>query len=377
MDLDTMLRQFKETVDETHLRGIQDTADLERRIRNNVRNRQKRRFRMLSQAGITAVAMVLVCFIALYQWQTKTVVFNTAALDMSIPGALNGGPAISPSDTTSSQLPSDQKIAEKVNWLQQQIRLKMTQEEVRELLGADYAVVDDSGDLENGTDELWNYSYLKQAGYVPAQPLYMVDEEGLSKKRVGVNLFLGWKQKKLYLFSISYGKGNDAMFYATRPDGITMQENLTTPTASDSMEKGPFNLDLRGEQKEWYMEFAKVKKDDALIGLDPIDIFKMYYHAQEIADYETQYAFYNQESEYEIPSLQQLLRDAKADRTGVENGRQFIKELRDHGKQYEIKWQNENEAVVWITYDNDRDPLGFQLRKTKAGIWKVCWMPIQ
>ncbi|WP_019121844.1 hypothetical protein [Brevibacillus massiliensis] len=366
MDLERMLQQFKQTADETIFRDIRDTTALEKRIRSKLREQKKSRLGKAWPAGIAAAA-ALICFL----WLPGSIVESpTDPGRPAVPGAIHGG-GWAP--------PSDQEIAEKVDELKQQMQIGMTQEQVKELLGPpDYVVQRESGDIEKA-NEFWNYSYFKQTGYEPAQSGFTVDEEGLRTRKVGANLFLSWtwKEQKLHQFSLSYAKGKDVMLYSVNPDGTVKEENLTHASPEETVERGPFTLDLQDGQKQRYEEFAKTKQDKALDGLAPLDIIKMYYYAKEMADYETQYALYYQDHETEIPSRQEFLQDLKTDTVGAENSRAFIKELREHGKQYSINRHDENRAVVWIRFDNKRKPLGFQLKKTPNGVWKVCWLPIQ
>jgi hypothetical protein len=359
LDIEKMLAQFKETADKTILPQLNDTTALEKRIRSRVGKVRSRSAGKLV-AAVSGLAAVISLFL-LYQ------------------------PSIQPDNQQSytnarvDQLPSDQQIRETVASLKGKLKLGMTQVQVKEQIGSDYSVVDDNGDLENGADEYWSFSYFKKQGYVPKDPEYVVDQAGLRSRKVGVKLFLAWKEKRLYLYTISYvqGEQNDVIFYMMNPDGSDREENLTNPSPENELVRGSFTLTLPDRLIQRYDQFAAEKKDEWLEGLDPLDIFKMYFHAEQNKDYETQYALYFQDPETEIPTLQQFLQDVKSNRTLADNERKFIEELKKYAKSYEIKNQNGNEAVIWITFSNDRDPLGFRMKKNKQGIWKVSWMPIQ
>ncbi|MFM1655735.1 hypothetical protein ACI7RC_27090 [Brevibacillus sp. B_LB10_24] len=379
MDVEKMLQQFKQTADETIFRDIQDTTALEGRIRSRLQKQRRGFFWKAWPVGITAAAVALICFL----WLPGSIVVSpTDPVRPADPGATHGGGwGGPPAQVIQAHTPSDEEIAEKVEELKQQIQIGMTQEQVKELLGPPDYVMEREGGSTEAANEFWNYSYLKQAGYEPDQSGSTVDEEGLRTGKVGVSLFLAWtwKESKLHQFSISYPKGTDVLSYSANPDGTVKVENLTHPNQQEKVdvENGAFTLDLQKSQKQRYEEFAKANQDEALDGLEPLDIIKMYYYAKETADYETQYALYYQDPDSEIPSRQEFLQDLKTDTVGAENSRVFIKELREHGKEYSIIRQDENSAVVWIKFDNKRKPLGFQLKKTQVGVWKVCWMPIQ
>lgn len=382
MDIESKLREFKQTADETIVREINasSTRELESKIREKLGTSGKRRASWAT--GVAAAVMVLVCFLAWQQLPPKYFFIHggTPAIPPAQPSAnlnpqANTGPEITPSQEHS---PSDEEIEEKVSLLKRQMKLGLTQEQVKKLVGSDYVVVDDNGDLEDGADEYWNYSFFKQPGYVPANPAYVVDQEGLRKRMVGANLFLAWKEKKLYLFTISYVNGDkdEVIFYINNPDGMIKQENMTRPNPRDEFEKGPFTLALDEGLKQRYTLFAKEKKEDALEGLGPIDILKLYYHAKELNDYETVYAFYSHDPGVEMPSLQQFLEEVKKDSVRAKNSREFIKQLKEHAKTYEVIKKEEQEAIIWIRYDNRGKPSGLRLSKNQQGIWKVEWMPL-
>ncbi|SCW52459.1 hypothetical protein SAMN04487970_101299 [Paenibacillus tianmuensis] len=116
---------------------------------------------------------------------------------------------------------SDEKISKQVNYMKSNLKLGMTQEEVRSLLGDKFIDVEDNGDLENGGDSFWLYSFFKQDDYKSPFPDYVVDKDGLKERKVGADLFIAWKNKKVHLYSISYVHGSDNQVhqYVIRPDG--------------------------------------------------------------------------------------------------------------------------------------------------------------
>jgi hypothetical protein len=101
----------------------------------------------------------------------------------------------------------------------------LSQSHVIQLLGDGYSLVDDNGDLaESGGNEFWNFSYFKDSSYQPSSPLYVVDEQGLKQRKVGINLFIGWNNKSLFFYSISYIQGNNIHFYIVQRDGTSSED---------------------------------------------------------------------------------------------------------------------------------------------------------
>ncbi len=119
-------------------------------------------------------------------------------------------------------------ILNKVNELKEKLRLGLTQEEVKSLFMDDYEIANDNGDLENGSDSYWKYSFFKEPGYNRVDiPDHVIDQEGLKNNKVGVSLFIGWKENKLHMYSIAYvdPKDKQVYLYVMNPDG-TNSESL-------------------------------------------------------------------------------------------------------------------------------------------------------
>ncbi|MCP3776597.1 hypothetical protein NLX71_25460 [Paenibacillus sp. MZ04-78.2] len=114
---------------------------------------------------------------------------------------------------------SDEKISKQVNYIKSSLKLGMTQEEVTSLFGDKFIDVEDNGDLENGGDSFWLYRFFKQDDYKSPFPDYVVDKDGLKERKVGADLFIAWKNKKIHLYSVSYVQGTEVHQYVVRPDG--------------------------------------------------------------------------------------------------------------------------------------------------------------
>ncbi|NEW04787.1 copper amine oxidase N-terminal domain-containing protein [Paenibacillus sp. SYP-B3998] len=118
----------------------------------------------------------------------------------------------------------DQMIIKKVNEVKEKLKLGLTQEEVQALFKEKYELAQGNGDLENGSDAYWKYNFFKEPGYSrPDIPDHIVDEDGLKTKKIGAYLFIGWKNNKTHLYSISYvnPKDNRVYLFVMNPDGTT------------------------------------------------------------------------------------------------------------------------------------------------------------
>jgi hypothetical protein len=352
MDLEQILREFKETADRTFLRPLDDTADLENRIRAGIHKRSRRNvIRTITVASLAAAALMFV---------------------IVLPQPNSGGQNHITTAPAHDATPDDAAILQKVEEIKESLRIGLTQDEVLKRINGSPTIVDDNGDLESGADEFWNYSFFRQEGYAPKEPLYVVDEEGLRGRKTGANLFIGWKEKKLYFYSITYvqGEKNDIVFFLMRSNGTVSEETL-------GVQQAPSVFDLSPELKDLYFAYMKEKKDELLKGLTPIDIFKLYVHAEEEGDLHTQYALYIQDEEYEKPTLEQFLEDVKKDPAGAERSYKQIAELKEQANGFEVMMQDEKRAIVYVKFKDHREPLGFRVRKDKNNIWKVSWLPIQ
>ncbi len=128
---------------------------------------------------------------------------------------------------------TDSQIKEKVDFIKKNLKLRQTQQEVATILGKDYFIANDNGDIENGSDSFWKYRFYMEKGYTSQLEDHQIDEQGLRSRKVGVELFIGWKEERVYFYSISYvqGKENDLTFYLVNPDGSTSEETTRNQQA--------------------------------------------------------------------------------------------------------------------------------------------------
>ncbi|MEC0245278.1 stalk domain-containing protein [Paenibacillus chitinolyticus] len=106
----------------------------------------------------------------------------------------------------SGQTDRDKQIAQKIAEIKEKLKPGLTREEVAAKLQVKLEDADDYGDSENGSDSFSKVAYFKEAGYERPEgtPDHVIDYEGLNNKKVGANLFIGWKNDKLHFYSISY-----------------------------------------------------------------------------------------------------------------------------------------------------------------------------
>jgi hypothetical protein len=138
-------------------------------------------------------------------------------------------------------------------------------------------------------------------------------------------------------------------------------------------------LVLSPELSEIYNKYSKDKKDEVLRGLAPQDVCRLYFYAQSKNDYNTLYSLYLQDEVYVIPTKEEFLRDID-NKVNVENTAKLIKVLKEKVTDVQLEY-GEGNALVKIYIDDrefwDNDYIWFNLLKTKTGIWKVQFMPMQ
>ena len=140
-----------------------------------------------------------------------------------------------------------------------------------------------------------------------------------------------------------------------------------------------FIFELTEEEYKAYQLIRKDKNEEHLQGLSPISVAKLYIQASFDKDYETEYALYDTDGVINGVgwTLEEHLKMTESDHMTkeeiYENLVPLIKgefqELSDSGGV--IRYQR-------IAKDPNEDTdMGFQVKKTDKGIWKVCFMPIQ
>jgi len=130
---------------------------------------------------------------------------------------------------TGRETERDQLIMKQVHEIKEKLKVGLSQEEVQKLFKEEHEIAHDNGDLENGSDSYWKYSFFKEPGYMRKDiPDHVIDEEGLKNKKLGAYLFIGWKNNTLHMYSVSYVNPKDNKIYllVMSPDGKMTDEPL-------------------------------------------------------------------------------------------------------------------------------------------------------
>ncbi|MCT8137317.1 hypothetical protein H1D32_05900 [Anaerobacillus sp. CMMVII] len=168
----------------------------------------------------------------------------------------------------------------------------------------------------------------------------------------------------------------------TQNQNFNMPGNESTPvlfTANDHRADGLESRTMNDsnwlslELLKTYQQFADTKDEEILRGLSPIEIFKFYFYAQELQDYETQYAFFIQDEMYIkiFPTVSDFVSAIESE--SREEHLQLIEEIKSTENLEEI-FYNETSAGILIS---EEKAISFGLTKSENGIWRVNWLPFQ
>ncbi len=129
---------------------------------------------------------------------------------------------------------SQNEILDKVAEVKSKLSLGMTKAEVIAFFNENYKVINDNGDLENGSSEHWIFNFFVSPGYSRNNISdHVIDEEGLKNRNVGVSLYIGWMDDKVHLFTIAYPEGDKVYLFIKNPDGTTSSNPVNSDKAVD------------------------------------------------------------------------------------------------------------------------------------------------
>ncbi|MFE8703098.1 hypothetical protein ACFYKX_21185 [Cytobacillus sp. FJAT-54145] len=213
-------------------------------------------------------------------------------------------------------------------------------------------------------------------GYYPDLALSSEDQEYV-RKIFGINGEVNIPNITLKVdsYKATFIKGQ------TIPDEVGVKE-VMLPEEDNDIIATPFEilkdnnnkLILPEDLQNIYSQFAESKNDGVLAGLSPAKVFQLYFYAEEIEDYETQYALFIDDEQYikVFPTYEDYL-DAVMNPPVPVQGETLLDKVKR--SQLEERIINEKEAGVSIS--SGEEGLGFGLSKNSRGIWRVNWMPIQ
>lgn len=382
MNLDKWLAEFKETADQTVLREIDDTSKLEERIRRSIDDKRKRRFSFTYSLGAAVFAAVLLSVTIPY-WLQKESTSVLSAEGTSTQPSVNQEPDSNPN--AAAHALDDQKIKETAEEIFSILQIGMTQDQVKEKLQFPHIIIDDyGGSGDDYSDEYWGYSIFAKEGYQRKEDWVLEETEGLLNRELGLELLIFWRDKKVNGYGLSYVQGNEIHYFGlsrfgTYSEGSSQGTDISSEVYNHTPDPSTI-FDLTEEEMEQryfaYMEMEE-KTDELWRGLSPTDILKLYVKAQSDNQLEIMYALHNNDDGIEKPTLEQYLEEVKKDPVGARNSARLLTRLLEQGSSMSVENISDKEAVVWISFKDNSEKVGYRMEKNKKGIWKVGWRALQ
>lgn len=162
----------------------------------------------------------------------------------------------------------------------------------------------------------------------------------------------------------------------TLPDTVGLKE-IVLPEESE-VQSTPFHIQVNQSQKlelspvllGRYEQFKDTKDKQILNGLSPSEVFQLFFYAEELQDYETQYSLFIDDEEYvRVFETYEDYLIAKQ-----QNSSTSLLEQVKAGTLFE---HIIDETSASVSIEEEITGLSFGLSKNKHGIWCVNWLPIQ
>jgi hypothetical protein len=172
-----------------------------------------------------------------------------------------------------------------------------------------------------------------------------------------------------------YGNATETGYRISEDNNEKLREIVESATKGQNIDF----LTLSPELEEIYNQYSKDKNDELLRWLEPQDVCRLYFYAESKNDYETLYSLYLNDEIYQIPTKKEFLKDIDNE-VNIENTAKLLKVLEEDVYNVKVGYGEAN-ALVKI-YINDKefwgnDYMWFNVLKSKTGIWKVQFMPMQ
>jgi hypothetical protein len=110
-----------------------------------------------------------------------------------------------------------------------------------------------------------------------------------------------------------------------------------------------------------------------------LDVCRLFFYAESIEDYETVYALYIHGENWLIPEKEEFLRQIKNDSVSRDNSKKLLNVLKEDIKDVIIS-KREPGAYIVMNFDKETffgKTIGFSMVKSKKGLWKVQFLPLQ
>jgi hypothetical protein len=370
--VDKVLKEMKNDF-ENYLSADKVFSDQEkRRILNQVKYPGSKISRLLFIPKIiSSLTLVTLCALIVF------LVLNfTDAGEKSQPATLHKEKTVVKKDPVKT-IPkySDKEILDKVIYLQSNIGLGLSEEEVIHLLGTDFMEIDNS-DSEGGSVKQIGYNFLVRDPADQLKISHDINVEGILDRDIGVQFFMGFSNESEVIWTtINFAEGDSVYMMSKGMNGRTIER--IHPETNGLEERD--NLDvirftLTAEEEVIYEKFQQDLDEKHLKDLNPISIAKLYIQFQIDKKYDTAYELYTDKEGFVQWTKEDDKKIPESDRGTITQTLTTYNNI-DKGK---FILNGENEGYIEFEASPNADAAsGFKMIKDEDGIWNVGFMPIQ
>jgi hypothetical protein len=263
---------------------------------------------------------------------------------------------------------SDKEILDKVNFLQSNIPIGMTEIEVINLLGENYMEIDNS-DSESGSVKQIGYNFLISDSADLLKITHEIDVERIQNREIGVQFYIGFSNKYEVLWTtINFAEGDSVIMMSKGINGRWVERIYPDSTLD------VIRFTLTPEEDVIYQKFLQDLDENHLKNIDPITIAKLYIQAKLDKRYDAAYALYTDREGYVQWTKEEDERFPESDRGTIMQTLTTFNNI-DSGN-----FIPDGEHNGYIEYEASKDAdakSGFKMIKDEDGIWNVAFMPIQ
>ncbi|WP_433750947.1 hypothetical protein [Falsibacillus pallidus] len=189
----------------------------------------------------------------------------------------------------------------------------------------------------------------------------------------GLTHNLGSSDKSAESSHMESADDSGSMIKGFNPEAADKKDSSTLSKPNELTDDAG-RVKLEPELQSIYKQFSAKHDDMLLRGLTPLQIFYLYFYAEDQKDYGVQYWLFNHD-----PDIEQTFKSEEDwIQASQKEGNSLLEKVKN--SYLEEKITDDSNAYILISSganQSTENSLGFGLSKNKAGVWKVNWMPIQ
>lgn len=134
-------------------------------------------------------------------------------------------------------------------------------------------------------------------------------------------------------------------------------------------------IELSEEERDIYYKFSNSPLDYLLNGLSPLQVFKIYIHAEENENYEMLWHLLDKKSN-NVPAKEDFIKPDFHDEVSKNDIKKYINNIKNNSDYIKEEYLNNGYTVilkVHLKNINDKEDRYFRLQKNQNGVWKIGW----